>query len=87
MVIKEMYTPIVVGANSTTNIAYGTLGIAGFLCAVSGTISVTNERGALIVDALPVTAGVYHPMPFKLEQGELGTVVTAGGARGTLAVI
>jgi hypothetical protein len=87
MVIQELYKPIVIGVNSTWTIPYGTLGIAGFLCAVSGTISVTNERGVLIVNALPVTAGVYYPMPFQLDVGELGNVTTAGGARGTLAVV
>ena len=87
MVIQELYKPVLMAANSTYRPPYGTLGVAGFLCAVSGTISVTNERGALIVDAVPVTAGVYTPMPFNIDIGDLGSVVLAGGARGTLAIV
>ena len=85
MNIEERYKPVVLGVNATYNIPAGVQAIAGFLCAVSGTISVTNGAGTLIVNALPVTAGIYYPMPFHLETGNSGTVVAAGGARGTLA--
>lgn len=81
--VQERYDALVVGVNSTVNIN-GTA-VAGFACKTSGTISIVDGNGTTIVDAFPVTAGVYHPFPFYLQKIG-GTATTAGGASGTLAV-
>lgn len=85
--IKERYSPIVLAANGSATLTGSMVG--GFLCITSGTITITGltDAGAsrTIVNALPVTAGVYYPIPFYIgEKG--GTVTLAGGASGTLGV-
>lgn len=85
MIIEERYKPVVIGANSTYTLPDGTQSIAGFLCVTSGTVTVVNQKGVTVVGAFPVSAGIYHPMPFYLEHGSGGRVTTAGGASGTLA--
>ena len=88
MSIKEAYTPIVVGVNATVKVTG--LQVGGFLAKTAGTITVKNRRGVTIVDAVPVQAGVYVPLPFLLRGGnDSATMVdseftTAGGASGTL---
>lgn len=84
MYIEERYRPSVIGVNATIKIPAGIQGIAGFLCITAGTVTVVNHKGVTIVNALPVTAGVYHPIPFFLDNGEAATVTTAGGASGTV---
>jgi len=87
LVIKERYSPVVMGANSTASVNGVQLG--GFVALTSGTITVTrnNDDGTttVIINAVPVTAGVYLPLPFFLGSHG-GTVTLAGGASGTLAV-
>lgn len=88
MKYQERYQPILVGLNGTVRIETNSVG--GFLCKTAGTISISdfNEiTGAtvLIVDAHPVTAGVYYPLPFYLGSAG-GTFTCAGGASGTLGV-
>lgn len=83
MSVQERYNAKVIGANATVSLKG--LAIAGFACKTSGTITIVDADGTTIVDAFPVTAGVYHPFPFYL-QGVGGSVTTAGGASGTLAV-
>ena len=82
--IQERYKPVVLAANGTYNIPYGVQSMGGFLCITAGTLTVTNNAGTVIVNALPVSAGVYYPIPFYLENGQSGTVVAAGGASGTI---
>jgi hypothetical protein len=79
--VQERYSGKVVAANSTTILKSSA--IAGFLCKTGGTFSVVGATSVTIVDAHPVTAGVYYPVPLYLE-GEGGTFTTAGGASGTL---
>ena len=86
VVIQERYKPVPLGVNATYKFPDGAQDIAGFSCATSGTITVTNQRGLVILNAYPVTAGVYHPFPYSLEQGNGASAVLAGGASGTLAV-
>lgn len=83
-IVQERYTPILLGANTTTVINNSSVG--GFLCKTAGTITINGASGSIIVDTHPVTAGVYIPMPFHLGGGS-GVVVLAGGASGTLAVV
>lgn len=85
-VIQERYSPLVVGVNATVPIYSSSIG--GFLAITAGTITVTALRSTgsvTIVNALPVAAGVYYPMPFKLSENG-GSIVAAGGASGTAAV-
>lgn len=63
--------------------------IAGFLCTVSGTLSVTGTApdgttAVTLVNALPVTAGTYHKIPLLLNNP--GAVVQLTTAAGTLFI-
>lgn len=89
MYVQERYSPVVVPANGTVDFPADATG--GFLCIVSGTITIYKlgsgvlNQGTLIpiVSSLPVTAGIYYPIPFHL--GHLGgRIVAAGGAAGVL---
>lgn len=81
--VQERYQPRVVGVNASITLPGTSIG--GFLAKTTGTVSVTLPNGTVIVDAVPVTAGVYLPLPFYLAV--IGsTVTTAGGASGTVAV-
>lgn len=84
---QERYSPVVVGVDSSVPLTGSAVG--GFLCKTAGTITITenDEQGGtrIIVNAVPVTAGIYTPIPFYLSPYG-GTVTTAGGASGTLGV-
>jgi len=84
MIVNERYQPVIMAAN-TTQVVYNQ-SIGGFLCTVTGVLNVTAGPSATsVVSALPVTAGIYYPLPLILgPQG--GTVVLSGGAAGTLLV-
>lgn len=69
--------------------------ILGFICVVSGTLTVTivtgsnsgNPTSVTAVDAVTVTAGVYLPLPISFESVPGACTVTlAGGAKGTLVI-
>jgi predicted histidine transporter YuiF (NhaC family) len=83
VVIQEQYTPQPMAANAsfvTTNQRIG-----GFICITSGTLTVTDGTGMVEVNGVPVTAGVYLPLPIFL--GNNGATITlAGGASGTLLI-
>lgn len=90
--VRERFNPVPMAADSS----YSVRGqhISGFLAKTSGTITVVS-RNALgtadvtVVDAVPVTAGVYTPIPIIFPAGNdaiNGTVTLAGGASGTLLV-
>lgn len=83
MNVRERFHPVPMAANASYTIRGWQLG--GFVAKTSGTITVTTSDGTIIVDAIPVTLGVYLPLPFIFEVA--GAVVQlAGGASGTLAV-
>lgn len=89
MKIQERYTPVVVGVNATVPLRGNSLG--GFLCKTAGTITVLDHSGNTIINAHPVTAGVYYPLPFVLSTGFIGdsglaSFTAAGGASGTIGV-
>lgn len=81
--VKERYHPTVVGANATVDITNEQVG--GFICIASGTITISRRNGTVLVNALPVTAGIYYPIPMFIGING-GTLVAAGGASGTLLV-
>jgi len=78
---QEAYSAQAMAANATFQ--PGSF-IAGFLAKTGGTLTLTDAAGVVRVDAVPVTAGVYTPMPF-FTGGPGATVTLAGGASGTLA--
>lgn len=82
MVVQEQYKSAPIGVNTSVKIADDQ--IAGFACVTSGTLTVVKFDGTAVLTSFPVTAGIYHPLPFRLG-GEGGTVTTAGGASGTIA--
>lgn len=83
MADRTRFDPVPVGVNATVTLNNATV-LGGFLCKTAGTLSITTVGGAAIVSAFPVAAGQYVPMPFYLS-GKGASVVTAGGASGTLA--
>lgn len=85
MIIQERYHAAAVGVNSTYKAGSGAAtGIAGFLAVTAGTLTATRADGTIVVNALPVSAGVYYPIPFLM--GHEFTVTLAGGASGTIGV-
>lgn len=86
MDVQERYNPVQIPANATVQTSQGVVSVGGFLCFTSGTLTITkNVNGVVVVNAFPVTGGVYHPIPFYFGSGGL-TVTTAGGASGVLGV-
>ena len=84
MQVQERYTPQLLGVNATYAIRGASLG--GFLAKTSGTLTIVTSSGATLVDAVPVTGGIYLPLPFALPSSEGAVVTLGGGASGTLAV-
>lgn len=88
--VREAFGPVPLGVNGS----YEVKGpyIAGFLATIAGTLTVTSKPAAgasaadvILVDAVPVTAGVYVRLPIVFPATG-GTVTLAGGAKGTLFV-
>jgi len=84
MNVRERFRPQPMAANSTFVIKGPNLG--GFLASVSGTLTLTDADGTVLVNAVAVTAGVFTPLPFVFNSSQGATVVLAGGAAGTLAI-
>ncbi len=86
MNVREQFKPTPMAANASQVV--GGSQMAGFLCVVSGTLTVTanNSQGVstVFVDAVPVTAGIYTPIPLNFSTPAGGVVSLAGGAKGTL---
>lgn len=79
---KEHYNPKPMAANSSLDVG---IAIAGFLCTVAGTLTVTDADGTVLVNALPVTAnGLFIRIPLFFKSSAGGRVTLAGGAAGTL---
>lgn len=82
MLVQESFNPVPIAADGALNLT-GSKRIAGFTADISGTITLTIN-GVAVLTSMPVTAGVYTPMPYELT----GTcsLQLAGGARGCAAV-
>jgi hypothetical protein len=86
--VRERFNPKPMAVNASEQIRGIYLG--GFLAKTTGTITIvgknsTGETDVTYVDAVPVTAGVYTPIPITLPTPEF-TVTLLGGASGTLMV-
>ena len=89
-IVREGFKPYSIGTNGTlvTSSAY----LGGFLAKTTGTITITilvgNHTGlstVTILDAIPVTAGIYTPIPAYFVPVQNGCTITLGaGAAGTL---
>lgn len=84
---RESYNATPMAANSFYVIRGSYMG--GFLAKVSGTISVvtkdsTGLNDVTLVDAVPVTAGLFTRIPISFPTNGPATVTLAGGAAGTL---
>jgi hypothetical protein len=84
MNVRESFRAQLMEADATAEVGGSRVG--GFLAKTSGAITVTDANGDILVDAVPVTAGIYTPIPFAFFTSAGGTVVLSGGASGTLAV-
>lgn len=85
--VKERYTPVAIGANAS--VTFDSQSMGGFLAITDGTITVYRKRpqggDEVIVNTLPVTGGIYYPIPIYLNQNG-GRVVLASGASGVLCL-
>lgn len=86
--VRERFNPVLMGANSSYRIDGPHMG--GFLAKTSGTITVAGRdalgtSAATFVDAIPVTAGIYTPIPL-IFPAPGAQVTLGGGASGTLLV-
>ncbi|MDV7393204.1 hypothetical protein RZS08_17660 [Arthrospira platensis SPKY1] len=82
MNFKEKYAPRPMGVNATTVVDGVQLG--AFIAKTAGTITVIND-GVTYLDAQPVSAGQYLPLPLGFNVPGI-TVTLGGGAGGTLLV-
>lgn len=86
--VRESYNPKPMAANVSLDVHGSALG--GFLAVTSGTLTVTaadalGNGAVVLVNAVPVTAGIYTPIPLDVPATGY-TVALAGGASGTLFV-
>lgn len=73
--------PMAAGAAANLNGTH----ISGFLATVTGTLTVTDADGTVLVNAVPVTAGVYCKIPLWFNTS-MGGVVQLTTAAGTLFI-
>lgn len=78
---KEHYNAKPIAANGAQKVGNH---IAGFLCTVAGTLTITDADGTVLVNALPVTPGPFIRIPLFFRTSAGGDVQLGGGAAGTL---
>lgn len=88
MNVREAFNPVPMDADGEYRVTGMTM--AGFLAKTSGTIKVsgfdsTGQNAVDFVDEVPVTAGIYTPIPCVFPVPG-ATVTLGGGASGTLFV-
>jgi hypothetical protein len=82
--VTESYTPLPLAINFDGAVSSASCTLAGFTCVISGSLTLRDRAaGSVFVDALPVSAGVYHPLPYSMPNGAYVTLT--GGAKGTIA--
>lgn len=87
--VRERFNPHPMGVDSSFTIRGSQMG--GFLAKTAGTITVTSTttdglNPLTLVDAHPMLAGNYVPIPIMFPANSGATVTLAGGASGTLMV-
>lgn len=85
--VREQFRAQPLGVNAAVKI--GGSGLGGFLAVTSGTLtisSIVDGVAVTMVAAVPVTAGIFTPLPFLFQNSEGATITLGGGASGTLAV-
>lgn len=83
--VQERYHPQTMAVNST--FLFKGDQVAGFLAITTGTLTLTRvSDGLVIINAVPVTAGIYTPMPFFISTNGSGgySITLAGGASGVV---
>lgn len=80
--VREIFRAQNMAANATFRIGGTQMG--GFIGKTAGAITVTDGNGTVLVDAVPIIAGVTIPIPLMFQTGMGGTVTLSGGASGTL---
>lgn len=88
MQVRERFSPKPMAADTSLIIQGAYLG--GFLAKTTGTITIVSKDSSglndvTLVDDVPVTAGIYTPIPIVVPATGY-TVTLAGGASGTLMV-
>jgi hypothetical protein len=83
-VVREQFRMAPMATNAAERVGGPRLG--AFLAKTAGTITVTDADSTVLVDAVPVAAGQFTPIPGMFRTGAGGTVTLAGGASGTLFV-
>jgi hypothetical protein len=87
--VRERFNPVPMAANSSYIVRGPHIG--GFLAKTAGNITVSGfsadgSTAVTFVDAVPLTAGFYTPIPLISPSPRSLTVTLAGGASGTLFV-
>jgi len=80
--VIETYKMYDLGADGLHTTTDASENLGGILAKVSGTVTITSAAGTILADAIPLTAGVYTPIPANVGVG--ATVQLAGSADGTL---
>jgi hypothetical protein len=81
--VKAHYRPQPMAAGSSYQV--GGIHLSGFLPTVTGTMTITDANGTVLVSALPVTAGIYVQIPLLFNTPMGGTVALTTAA-GTLFI-
>ncbi len=88
MNFRECYTPHPIAANGT--LAGDFTQLAAFIATTAGTITVVDKSGLTLLNAHPVSAGQYLPLPIivagRSAANNNATVALGGGASGCLLV-
>lgn len=77
---------IPLAANASQNLGPGMDSVCLFLPTVSGTITITSDKGVVLLNAYPVTAGVYVPLDFYVGGNGQANITLGSTAAGTLIV-
>lgn len=85
MRIGESYSPVIMSA--TGYVSDRRCQIAGFACSATGTLVLRDggASGTVVLASMPVTAGVWHPLPFRFHSDCHATL--GSGATGTFGII
>ena len=87
-VTRECYTPHPMALNSSLSLDCTQL--AAFIATTAGTITVVDGSGLTLLNAQPVAAGQYLPLPFSVTSrtsaNNQSVITLAGGASGLLLV-